>query len=37
MEYCAKLKEGGLSLIDPEARSRSPLVKWVIKAFDGGN
>ena len=31
-----KLKNGSLSLIDPEAATKSLLVIWVIRAFEGG-
>lgn len=34
--YCAKLKQDCLSLINPDATTRSLLVKWRIKEFDGG-
>lgn len=31
-----KLKNGGLSLIDPEAVTKGLMVIWVIKAYEGG-
>lgn len=34
--YCAKLKQERLSLTNPDATTRSLLVKWRIKEFDGG-
>lgn len=30
MDWYAKLEQGGLSLIDPEATTKSLLVKWAI-------
>lgn len=32
-DCCVKLKNVGLSLTDPEAATRSFLVKWVVKAL----
>lgn len=36
VDCCTKLNYGGLGPIDPETATRSLIVKWVTKAFDGG-
>lgn len=34
--YFFFVKHGGLNLIDPKAATKNLLVKWIVKAFEGG-